>query len=125
MSNTAETMIELLRELVAEVAGLRCAMERPRQLQDDRAAVLEMLTAINSAVADRAFTARDILAHAALPQSWRLQTAIGAVVGAGSPARTLGRALRRIDGLALGGLSVQRIGENRDGAIWLVRVLGE
>lgn len=119
MADHAE-VINLLRRIANDVAALRAERTRHAPAAND-AAVLELLGAIHEAVATRAFTTRDLVERAALPRAWRLQVAIASVVGRpSSPARVLGKALRRIDGVNFGGLSVKRIGDDRAGALWMV-----
>jgi hypothetical protein len=75
--------VALLEMLVAEIRGLREDMNRPgrRLAAPDRAALAGLLPILAAAVADRAFTVRELRDHAALPNQLVLLAAIDAAGG--------------------------------------------
>jgi hypothetical protein len=76
----------------------------------------QLLIAIAAAVADRAFSAAEVMAHAVYDEP--LQRALAA---AGiSNARRLGKLFRRFEGSDIAGLQLQRIGSDYQGIIWRV-----
>jgi putative intracellular protease/amidase len=76
---------------------------------------------IRSHVGDALFTAAEVIEHARRVPA--LEQALVAALG-GLNGRRLGHFLARAEGADCGGVAVARIvGEDRDGAIWAVRVL--
>lgn len=69
------------------------------------------------------FSGRQLVALATEPANEVLRTVIVKTVGELN-ARKLGKLLARIDGREFDGLRVEYVGDERDGAIWLVRVCG-
>ncbi|MPZ47023.1 MAG: hypothetical protein GEV05_27390 [Betaproteobacteria bacterium] len=109
---------DLARELIAELRALRLALEIRRTAPD--AATVEFLAAVHAATGGAEFTSGDLAAlalHAA-----PLAAAIRGVARSTS-ARTIGRALHRLDGREIGGYCIERLRVERDGAIW--RVCGD
>jgi hypothetical protein len=104
-----------VRALRAELAGRGAALPRAA----DTAGLLRVIVA---AVGDRVFTCAELVAHSTLPASADLHAAIVASVGAANP-RKLGKLLRSIEGQDFAGLSVRRVGSERDGLIWCVASL--
>ncbi len=78
-----------------------------------------LVAAIAVAVGDRAFNARELVEHA--PE---VGGPLAAAVGNLS-ARKLGKALRRIAGKDFAGLRIEKIGDDRDGAIWRIASLDQ
>ena len=105
-----------VRLLRAEVTALRRSIEH----QPARKRAQQFLAAIAGHAGTRAFSASELVRHAALRDSDELRNAIVARCGA-LVARKVGRALRGIEGQQLGGLMVCRVGADRDGLLWLVR----
>lgn len=109
----------VLLQILEELRGIRAQLE-PRQSAESDEAAARLLAAIWVEIGNRAFVSREIVAHAALPKSELLREAIIAARGTLN-AKSLGKLLRRVEGRPLGGLSVNRLSEDRDGAIWEVR----
>jgi hypothetical protein len=124
---TDPEVLALLREILAGQRELRDALrelaehERPRQPQDLGADVGEHLRAISAAVGDRVFSVAELLAHAAIPEGEALRAAIVGLLGSLNGKR-LGKFLRRIEGQDIAGLCIERIGEDRSGVAWILRV---
>lgn len=117
-----------IAELRAEIAALRAAQAADRAELRERVARLEaaapprpsraaraaLLPVLAMSVQARAFTAVEVVAHAAVDA--RLADALAA---AGiRNARQLGHYLARAERRKLGPVDVVRIGSERDGAIW-------
>ena len=116
---------EPLAAILAELRGLRAdlhllAAGRRPELAPADAALSDLLRAIHDAVADRVFSAGDLLIHAALPIAAGLHAAILAGIGIAN-ARRLGKALARAEGRNLGGLVVVRVETDSSGILWSVR----
>jgi hypothetical protein len=112
--------LELLREIRDEVRGLRADLA-PRWRTPTRADLGEHLRAIAAVVGGRIFSVAELLEHAAIPEGEALRAAIVALVGSTNGKR-LGKFLRRIEGEEIAGLRVERVGEDRLGAAWVLRV---
>jgi hypothetical protein len=107
---------DLLRELISEVQGLRADLNRGRAPSVDSLSDA-LLPVLAASVADKAFSAREVIQHAALVDGLlRAALAAAGLVNA----RKLGKWLRAIEGRALAGLRLERIGLDRDGIIWRV-----
>lgn len=120
MMETPITSLAVLCEIRDELRRLREAIvggQRGRLAPADRAALADLLPIVAAAVADRAFTVRELRDHAALPSQLVLRDAIEAN---GGPNK-LGRLLKRGDGFDVAGWRVERIGNDRDGLVWRVR----
>jgi hypothetical protein len=117
-SSDGET-INILRQLVAEVRGLRADLARQHtgDLGGDDAQTANLLSAIGEAVGDRLFTSCELLEHAKV-----IAGPLCAVLDALNVAtpRRLGKCLSRIEGRECAGLAVQRVGTDADGIIWKV-----
>ena len=123
---------DLLLQLIDEVRGLRAevraALEewkaKGSNATSGRNAATEeaLLRAIAKYAPDRAFSNAELVVHAGkVPE---LRAAIVAAVGALN-ARKLGRALRRVEGVNLGGLAVGRIGDDGAGLVWFIKRVSE
>jgi hypothetical protein len=112
----------LLEELVLEVRGLRADLAAlagaPRGDGDGAAAAL--LAAIYGSVADRIFSAGDLLIHSKLPIGEAIDVAIVASIGIAN-ARRLGKLFARIEGRNLGGYVCRRVSSDGAGIAWSVR----
>jgi hypothetical protein len=104
---------QVLEELRALRAELR--EHRPRRQPPGAEALLHEM---RRHVGDRAFTARELVEFAALPDSEALRIAITALTqGALNPKR-LGKLLRRVEGLPVEGFVLRAIGADSAGRIW-------
>jgi len=65
------------------------------------------------------FTAGEVITNSELSVAAALREALVAALGAAN-ARALGKLLRRVEGLELDGMRVQRCGQERDGVVWRV-----
>jgi hypothetical protein len=74
-----------------------------------------LVAAIIDAVGAHEFSARELIEHARLVGG-RLRVVLGGMSG-----RSLGRTLRKIEGIGIAGRHVERIGVDLDGIIWRVR----
>ena len=70
-----------------------------------------------AAVADRAFSGRELIQHAALVDG-ELRAALD--VAGLNTARRLGKFFKMIEGQTIAGVRLERIGVDRDGLIWRV-----
>jgi hypothetical protein len=114
--NIEAPAVELLRELVALQRQILAALER-QQRPDANSKHVWILPALAVAVADRAFSAREVMQHAALADG-ELRAALD---GAGlSNGRKLGKFLKGVEGQTIAGIRLERIGIDRDGVIWRV-----
>jgi hypothetical protein len=108
--------IAVLREEVATLRRIVEARRRPRVTVEDSALVLAIAAHARGAT----FTAGELVQHAALMDAEGLRGAIVDAIGS-LHARKLGKRLRRLDGVDVGGgLQIVRIGEDRAGALWAV-----
>ena len=113
----------LLAELTAEVRALRsevAALRVPRLAPADCATLARLLPAIREAVGPRVFSIGDLAEHARLPtpEALALRDALGPL-DAGAT-RRLGKLFARALGVHVEGLLVQHVGEDRDGATWMI-----
>ena len=126
---TKERDGETLGAILAELRGLRAdlhllaAGRRADLAAPDRAALARLLPEIARAIGSRfVWTARELMVHA-LAADPALLAAIGDAagpLGAGT-AQRIGRLLRRGNGAAVDALRVERVGDARDGALWMLR----
>jgi hypothetical protein len=102
-----------LRELVTEVRSLRADLARTRRRPSRRR---QLLPVIADAVQHRVFSAKELFEHA------DIDAALAAAFDAASiqSVRQLGKALHAIGGRAMHGLRLDRVGDDRDGAVWRV-----
>ena len=117
-----------LRAIHAALPGLRRPLgkKRRRVASADRTRLALLLPVLAESVGDLAFTSTEVVERAALPDdvSQRLGVAIAASVGSGrSTARRLGLLLGRGEGLRIGGMELQQVARERDGVVWLLRLL--
>lgn len=130
-----EAVITLLQTISAKLDALPRALvaaERERSValsKTDRAALETLAPAIAAAVGSITYvwTARELVALAvarAIKADSALLLAIESASGPidGGTARRIGRLLRRADGITLAGHRIDRVGDARDGALWIVRV---
>ena len=108
-------LIEALRDLIVEVRDLRADLRnqyRPRPTGRETA-----LVRLAAAVGDRAFSAREAIQHAELLDR---ELAAAFTVAGLTSARQLGVFFHYIEGQTIAGLRLERLGQDRDGAIWRV-----
>lgn len=118
-----------LDALRAEVRDLRRQVEamtppRRRLNRDDEARALLMVPALAAAVGSRCFTVAELcqLAATDLPGAGAVRRAIVGAVGLDAGAgKRLGHLLRRLSGIAIAGVTIERIGDESSGAVWCVR----
>ena len=114
----ADTLVAILAEL-REMNG-RLAVRQPARLsRADQDALVAILPVVAEVVAHRVFTVRELREHALLPSQGALREAIERVGGA----NRLGRLLKRGDGVAVAGYTVDHVGQDRDGLMWRVRAV--
>jgi hypothetical protein len=111
----ADQVAALLRELVAEVRGLRADLTRDRRpsrlTRHDRDRLVAILPAAGGVFGSELFTAKELLEHDAAALRLVLR---------GLTARQLGRLLQRAEGAVLGGYTVQRDGVKVGAVLWRV-----
>ncbi len=112
-------VLALLRRIAADLHTLAAAAH-PAGSRNEDAALGGLLRAIHACIADRVFSAGDLLVHAALPVAADLHAAIVATVRAAN-ARKVGKALARAEGRHLGGFVVVRMDMDSTGILWCVR----
>jgi hypothetical protein len=112
----SDPVVELLRELVDLQRKTLAAIEQSRRPLHDKP-ITNLLPVLAAAVVDKAFSAREVMQHAALVDD-SLRDALAA---AGlSNARQLGRWLRSVENQTIAGVVLTRIGLDRDGVVWRV-----
>src|SRR5260221_1904472 len=112
--------LALLHDIVDELIGLSSDLA-PRRQQGLRPELAEHLPAIAAVVGDRVFSVSELLEHAAIPEGEALRAAIIGLVGALN-GRRLGKLLRGIEGENIAGLRIERVGSDRLGVAWTLRV---
>lgn len=121
-AGTSDPPASVLSTLTSAVLGLTEAIERLRQDLRGQADLhahvkgddVSFLAAIANAVAGRAFSANELLAHTAVDAE--LAQALRGVTSA----HALGVRLGALAGQNVGGYTVQRIGRDQAGVIWAV-----
>lgn len=102
-------------EQLAAIRALLEQQDQPKKNSGRSDAIL--LLAVAEAVADRAFSAAEVIAHARLVDG-ALRAALEA---AGvTNGRKLGKVFRRLEGHEIAGLRLVRLGAERDGIVWRV-----
>jgi hypothetical protein len=109
---------ELLRELIAEVRGLRAALARQPGDQSPSSSLADLVEAIAFTVGDREFTAPELAKFAEVAPPEKLLTALHEA--GGTNPRKVGKLLRRMEKQECGGWRVVQIGTDREGIIWKV-----
>jgi hypothetical protein len=125
--------LDLLSALLEGQARIEAKLDRllefaerepPARQADVDAAMAGLVRTTQAAVQHRVFTSAELAAHAEMPEAAELREAIVAAVGSLKP-RHIGMALRALDGRDVEGLVVRRVGEDRDGANWMIERLRE
>ena len=116
-----DRLVALLESLPSRIAAAIVSSDRTRVPHGPhREELAALLDAIYRSVNGRVFSARELIAHAAIPANLHLRVAIEAVVRDRDAGRTLGSAFRKVVGTTLAGLRLERRGADRDGVIWAV-----
>lgn len=120
-----QAILAELRAMPAAIAGAIAAGDRSRGAalsQADRAMLAALLPVIAGTIGTYVFSARELIAHAASPVNAGLRVELERAFGPLAPGTTrrLGRFLTRGAGFVASGLRVERIGDAREGALWLV-----
>ena len=119
-SSTEELLVEIRAEQVRQGALLERILrllEHGRGPRDD--ADRRLVLAILESVGDRPFTCTDVVQHAQLADSGLRDALLGADV---DTARDLGALLRRLHGITVDGVRVDRVDASRAGAVWSLRL---
>lgn len=116
-------VIEALRCALASVVDRITELERTTAHQPSSTSVRrmdrELLTALADVVGHRVFTARELHQHAVVTGGVLAEALDRAGI---RTTRALGKALRRLARHEGSGLRLARVGSDRDGALWCVRV---
>ncbi|WP_342114583.1 hypothetical protein [Pseudoduganella sp. OTU4001] len=119
--STKPAELEALHEIRDELRLLRAALQQTRTQEDavkpDLAANIRTIAAV---VGDRLFSVAELLAHAKIEQGRPLKAALSDL--AGMSGKRVGKLLRGLEGKAIGGYRIERVGVDRQGAIWALRV---
>jgi hypothetical protein len=102
-------------QVLAELSRIRELLERREAGEPD------LLRSIHHACRSTEFTTPELLRHAALPANSDLQRALECEFDDPN-SRRIGKFLASIAGRPIGGFMAERIGQEREGAIWRVRV---
>ena len=115
-----------LREIAAEQARqgaltetILRGLDRGRGARDHADATL--LLAVAEAVGDRGFKSGEVISHAAADLALREALTSADVTNA----QELGCVLRRLEGVAVNGLRLERSADSRAGVVWSVHVCGD
>jgi hypothetical protein len=106
-----------LLEHVEELRGIRRLLIEERSRPDARAVAL--LRAIADRVGDRVFTGPELTEFCEVSGAGELRGAVVRAVGSLSP-RKIGKRFAEIEGEALGGFRIRRVGTDRLGVLWQV-----
>src|SRR5687767_5749045 len=114
-SEAPASVAEVLADILAEVRGIREALEqrggRSTLTRNDLEALRRLLPAIAGAIGSELFTARELIRHAAPG----LQA-----VCAGMSAKSLGRLLKRAHGIPVDGYVVRAEGLELGAVLWRI-----
>ena len=112
-------VVDLLRQILDELRARPVNPASTCGLRDnERASLTRFVSSIAAAIGDRMFTARELAAHADSVDPI-LKAALERA-GCDGDSRRLGKRLQRAEGRPLQGYKVERIGSDRDGAIWRI-----
>ncbi|MGE0875665.1 MAG: hypothetical protein AB7O31_13460 [Burkholderiales bacterium] len=129
-ASTAEALAQLAagqREILAEIRALRAdvrAMAERGRRRHRPADHGEHLRAIAAVVGSRLFSVNELLRHATLTDDGELRGALVGIAGALN-GRRIGKVLREVEGQNIDGLRIERVGEDRQGITWTLRVCGD
>jgi len=124
MSPTSEAELKsLIRGLLAEVQSINRHLAKPparARSSADQQRLSSLLEAIDTGIQDRAFAIHDLLDVAAsdreLGKALRKATGVSTRQG-----QALGHLLKRASRCDLPWFTIEKVGEARDGAIWMVK----
>jgi hypothetical protein len=102
-----------VEQLASEVERLKRQQRRGTRDDDDRRVVVAIALAIGA----RSFTSREVIAHTRVAST--TLAAVLAVADCETP-RSLGRLLRRCEGLDIDGHTVRRAGVENTGIVWRI-----
>ena len=116
---------DLIAAVLAEVQAMRAELAQLRQelralrRRDTSAADAELVQALFAVLKGKRFAAWEVADYATdrSLQYERLRAAVEASIGS-ADSRRIGKALKRLQGMSLSGLVIEREGENREGALW-------
>lgn len=123
-----DLLVAEVHALRATVAGLAARLARVEARQATRLSptdadrLVAFLVAVVAAVGSRAWNLPDLAALALIPGNAMLADALATIVGTSTTLRSAGRFLRRCTGVTVDGLVLDRVGDGRDGAVYVVRV---
>ena len=112
-----EVQLAALRDRVEALETWRAHHEGRRGARDD--ADRALLVAIAESIGDRRFTSVALIHHATMIAPALHEALLAADV---QEPRELGALFRRLHGIAVDGVRVERVDDSRDGAVWSVRV---
>ena len=117
--------LALLRAIIARQAALAEEVAAIRACVDfDRGALAALLPALDATIGSGyVWLARELCELATTAEGSLLRAPVEAITGEidARAAHTLGRYLRRFEGLAVGGLRIERVGVGREGALRILR----
>ena len=122
-------LLEGQEQIRAELRAIRAALEREElralRRRDTSAADAELVQALFAVLKGKRFAAWEVADYAGDTslEYVRLRAAVEASIGS-ADSRRIGKALKRLQAMSLGGLVIEREGENREGALWRVRECG-
>lgn len=108
----------LLGQILDELRLIRQALVRRSRPRDEDDVRVFHAMAENKDVRSTRFSAAEVIRHALVAKA--LREALAAA-DCESP-RSLGRLFRRIEGREIDGLMLVRVGEDRQGLVWVLRV---
>jgi hypothetical protein len=118
--DSVETLLRAIRAEQTRQAGLLAeilrALERGRGPRDSADGAL--LLAVAEAIGDRPWTSAQLVAHANVDPALREALTAADITSA----QELGCVCRRLEGIAVAGLRLDRVGRSREGVLWRVRV---
>jgi|WetSurMetagenome_2_1015567.scaffolds.fasta_scaffold695374_1 hypothetical protein len=111
-----------LHELLIEISGkLDQLLARGQHATPAIPNIAEHLRVIAAKTTNTVFTTSELVVHSANPENTSLCAALIGMAGSVN-ARKIGKVLRNVEGMEIGGLRVERVAQERDGIVWIVRV---
>jgi len=107
----------MLAEILTRLGRIETMLargRRPRDADDQR-----VLMALAASVGSTRFSAAEVIRHSTVDHE--LRAALEQADCCDNP-RSLGRLFRRIEGRAVNGVALARVGEDRQGPVWVLRV---
>lgn len=118
LAELPSTTDRLLGQVLDELRLIRQVLERRSRPRDEDDLRVFHAMAVNQDVRSTRFSAADVIRHALVARA--LRDALTAA-DCENP-RSLGRLFRRIEGREIDGLTLVRVGEDRHGLVWVLRV---